>query len=219
MPAWLQTLLPPATGAAWPKVAAAAPAAAYLAGGTAVAVHLRHRESRDLDVFLAQDVDLASIRDELAGSGDLVVEHFDPTPGHQTFNCHLDGAKVQFLGATDLAMVEECDVVAGLRIASLRDLLAMKLKAVGDRGELRDYADLNEMETSGGLTVEEGIALAVEKYRPGDELAFADRIVRALGYHSDVLDDPGLPEGLRREPVVAYWTRRFAEIVRNMRAP
>ena len=38
-------------------------------------------------------------------------------------------------------LLEPPEEVDGLRIAGLSDLMAMKLKVVGDRGELRDYFD------------------------------------------------------------------------------
>jgi hypothetical protein len=39
----------------------------YLAGGTAVAVHLHHRQSRDLDLFsLSPDIDLSALAERLS---------------------------------------------------------------------------------------------------------------------------------------------------------
>ena len=46
--------LPSDTAQSWRTLLPAIPRTAYLAGGTALAVHLRHRISRDLDVFLEE---------------------------------------------------------------------------------------------------------------------------------------------------------------------
>lgn len=37
--------------------------------------------------------------------------------------------------------------------------MAMKLKAIGDRGEARDYFDVMSIDENGAVTLEDGIAL------------------------------------------------------------
>jgi hypothetical protein len=44
--------------------------------------------------------------------------------------------------------------------------MAMKLKVVGDRGELRDYFDLMTIEQRTGRTADEGLALFLERTPP-----------------------------------------------------
>jgi hypothetical protein len=90
----------------------------------------------------------------------------------------------------------------------------MKLKVICDRGELRDYFDLLAIEREGHRRVEEGIALALEKYRPKAGSAFVQAIIRGLGYLDDVQEDPGIPLG--KAEVAAYWERRVPEIVRSL---
>ena len=99
-------------------------------------------------------------------------------------------------------------------VAGIGDLLAMKLKAICDRGELRDYFDLLAIERQGHRRVEEGIALALEKYRPRAGQAFVQAVVRGLGYLDDVQEDPGVP--IPRAEVAAYWEHRVPEIVRSL---
>ena len=62
--------------------------------------------------------------------------------------------------------------------------------------------------------MEEGIALALEKYQPRAGPAFVQSIVRGLGYLDDVQEDPGVPAG--KAEVAAYWERRVPEIVRSL---
>jgi predicted nucleotidyltransferase component of viral defense system len=52
------------------------------------------------------------------------------------------------------APVDRDTKIAGLRVASLRDLAATKIKVIGDRGELRDYFDLMVIEQRTPVTVE-----------------------------------------------------------------
>ena len=44
-------VLPTGTAAAWDAIVPVIPPGTYLGGGTAIAVHLAHRVSRDLDFF------------------------------------------------------------------------------------------------------------------------------------------------------------------------
>jgi len=103
--------------------------------------------------------------------------------------------------------------VVGLQVAALGDLLAMKLKVVRDRGELRDYYDLLAIDRH-GRRAEEGIALALRKYRPRAAGAFVESVVRGLSYLDDVDDDPAVP--ISRAEVAAYWRSRVPEIARSL---
>ena len=214
IPRELVTILPNGTARTWVSIRDVVPAGAYLGGGTAIAVHLRHRISRDLDFFLRQPVDLTALAEVLEAKGSLVVQQLDPEPGRQTLNVLLDTTRLQFLEASSVRVLEPLLPVAGVMVAGLGDLLAMKLKVICDRGELRDYFDLLAIERQGHRRVEEGIALALEKYRPRAGQAFVQAIVRGLGYLDDVQEDPGVPA--TRVEVAAYWERRVPEIVRYL---
>jgi hypothetical protein len=143
----------------------------------------------------------------------VVVQQFHPEPGRQTLNVLFNTTRLQFLEASSIRVIEPLQPVARLLMAGLGDLLAMKLKVICDRGELRDYFDLLAIEQHGHRRVEEGIALAVEKYRPRATPAFVQAIVRGLGY-LDVHEDPGVPLG--KAAVAAYWEERVPEIVRSL---
>jgi hypothetical protein len=81
-------------------------------------------------------------------------------------NGYLDETRVQFLDAADQQPVDPVEEIGGIPVAGLRDLLATKLKVVGDPGELRDYLDLMILERDAGHRVEEGLALFINRYRP-----------------------------------------------------
>jgi len=214
LPDWLVEVIPADTAAAWETIAPVVPVGAYLAGGTAIAVHLRHRLSRDLDFFLPAPVDLDALAEALGELGPLHISKFDPSPGAQTLNGTFSATKVQFLEASTLRMVEPTTRVEGLDVAGLGDLLAMKLKVITDRGELRDYFDLLVIDRDSPRHIEEGLALFGVKYpvRAPDESVAA--IVRGLGYLDDVEDDPLVP--IPRAEIEAYWATRLPEIVRHL---
>jgi hypothetical protein len=211
LPRELRRLLPASTVDAWAKVAAVAPDGSYLAGGTALAVHLLHRVSRDLDVFVAQDLDSDEVRRRLEQAGTLTIT----LQSSDTLNGVLDGTKVQFLRATQ-RQLDPASEVAGLPVAGVRDLMADKLKVVGDRGELRDYFDLMAIERAGVHRVEQGLAYYRERYGVGPDHVTLSHIVRGLGYLDDVNDDPGLPLG--RDDIERYWRTRQPQIARNLQA-
>jgi hypothetical protein len=87
----------------------------------------------------------------------------------------------------------------------------MKLKVIGDRGELRDYFDLMTIEQRTGRTAEEGLALFIARFRPEYPQRAISHIILGLGYFDDVDPDDALPAP--RTQIVGYWTRRQREII------
>jgi hypothetical protein len=211
LPDWLQTLLPGETAGAWEQVAPLLPVGVYLGGGTAIAVHLRHRQSRDLDFFFhSETVDLDRLAEQLQESGPFALT----TRAGGTLNGLLGETRLQFLQAglkRPERRLEPTRQVAGLEVAGLGDLLAMKLNAIAGRGQLRDYFDLKAIEQQGGRTVEEGLALFLARYQPQHPDSALEPIVLALGYFDDVADDPFLP--LPRDEIEAYWQRRQPQVL------
>lgn len=212
MPPELRDVLADATAAAWPKVVSALPAGGYLAGGTALAVHLHHRVSGDLDVFVDRPFDTGQVRARLQRCGDLTVTAVTD----DTLNGVLDATRVQFLEASTHQLLDRPTVVAGMPVAGVRDLMADKLKVVRDRGELRDYFDLMAIEQAGTHRCEQGLVYYRQRYGLGPDDASLATIVRALGYLDDVADDPGLPAG--RDDIERYWRQRQPEIARSLTA-
>ena len=89
--------------------------------------------------------------------------------------------------------VREILPVDGLQVAGLSDLLAMKLKVVGDHGELRDYFDLMTIEQRTGRTADEGLALFAARFEPEYPQQAINHILLGLGYFDDVDPDDALP--------------------------
>jgi hypothetical protein len=211
LPAELRRILPAETAEAWERIAPVLPAGSRLGGGTALAVHLGHRESRDLDFFFGDpDLDLHALERLLGTRGELAVTR--RAPG--TLNCQFGGAKVQFLHAVGQRDLDEPLLVQGLSVLGISDLFAMKVKAIGDRGELRDYFDLQQIEELTGRRVEEGIGLYMARFGVAPEDASIPHIMEALGYLDDVDEDELLPVG--RAGIATYWRRRQPEVLRNL---
>jgi hypothetical protein len=99
-------------------------------------VHLGHRVSRDLDFFFHHhSIDLDDLASRLSVAGPFAVT--ERSPG--ILNGLFSSTGVRFLHADEgrpQHVLEQPQETDGLRIAGLSDLIAMKLKVVGDRGEL-----------------------------------------------------------------------------------
>ena len=210
-PERIRNILPADTAMAWELLAPVIPAPAYLAGGTAIAVHLGHRISHDLDFFYHRDaIDL----DRLARTIDTVGPFAITMRAPGALNALFFRTKVQFLHADQVApqrLLAKPMEVAGLRVAQLDDLLAMKLKVIGDRGELRDYFDLMTIEQRAGRSVEEGLQLFLARFQPPYPQEALGHIVRGLGYFDEVAPDDQLP--VSRQAIVDYWTNRHPSVI------
>lgn len=109
----------------------------YLAGGTALALQLGHRRSRDFDLFSPQPFEVGMVRRNL--------EELAPplTIRHQTADTFLAEAMgVQFSAFIyPYPLVEPPIVIPGIPVplAGLKDLAAMKVSAIGQRGVKRDF--------------------------------------------------------------------------------
>ncbi|MGB9776456.1 MAG: nucleotidyl transferase AbiEii/AbiGii toxin family protein [Anaerolineae bacterium] len=179
----------------------------YLAGGTAVALHLGHRRSYDLDFFIPErDFPPALLRQELAPLGSLVVLH----ESAGTFVGTLNGGQISFF-IYPYPMLEPFIEIEGIRIAALSDLAAMKLEAISSRGTKRDFIDLYQICQS-AIPLREVIRLFERKYA-GVRYSMV-HILKSLQYFEDAEPDP-MPEML----VPCRWgqvKRFFREEVRRL---
>ncbi len=211
LPTHIGRVLPADTARSWELIAPILPDSAVLYGGTAIAVHLQHRVSRDLDFFLHTDFDTQAIAHALSRCGTFAATQRSA----DTLNGIFNATKVQFLRVYKQQPVGPSTEVAGIRVAHLHDLMATKLKVVADRGELRDYFDVMTLEHT-GLSVETGLILYRKRYGL-DSTTDLSPIVRALGYFGDVGDDPGLP--IARDVIEDYWAARQPHIVKALLRP
>ena len=214
IPIEVRAILPPDAALTWEAIVPLRPEPAYLVGGTAVAVHIGHRESRDLDFYLSSPVDLTELNDRLSSSDRWLAS----TLTESTLNGVFSATKLQFLLADTETNVEPLTTVGGIPVASLPDLFAMKLGVITRRGALRDYYDLMEMEKRTGLTAEEGLSLFVRRYRPTGVDAALAGVIFALGPAAiaDAASDPsGVPKSAVKE-LERYWARRQIEVTAHL---
>jgi hypothetical protein len=109
----------------------------YLAGGTAAALHLGHRESVDLDFFRDGTFDADALGRPLASESICRWDQYE----RNSLVGVADGVKVSFFHYP-YQLIEPTQTFAGLAVASALDVACMKLVAIGQRGLRRDFIDL-----------------------------------------------------------------------------
>lgn len=111
----------------------------YLAGGTALALHLGHRTSLDLDFYTRSHFDAVSLyqRTERVFGEDAVLTLKE----EDTLFCKVFGVDVSFF-RYKYPLVKKTVEYDGVTIASKEDIAAMKLIAVFQRPAKRDYVDV-----------------------------------------------------------------------------
>jgi hypothetical protein len=160
----------------------------YLAGGVAVAVHLHHRASHDLDVF-SPTTDPASLADAIAQT----VANAQVTarsPG--TLHLEIGGVPASALRYAYPAL-RPPETMTGLPlpVASRDDLVAMKLSAIGGRGATRDFWDLHALMRAQGMTLTQALDVFCRKFEHED----VGHVVRSLVYFGDAEAEP-MPPGM-----------------------
>jgi hypothetical protein len=109
----------------------------YLAGGTALALHLGHRQSIDFDFFSGKIFVNDKIIHHLKqlGSVELFSEDQD------TINAAVDNIRISFF-YYNTPLLDKLLMYKNISIAALLDIVLMKLAAISGRGSKKDFIDL-----------------------------------------------------------------------------
>lgn len=121
----------------------------YLAGGTAVALRFGHRRSEDFDWFAPALPRPDALLSDLQAQG-LPLQETQIEAG--TVISRIEGVKISFFEyrytlLDSLDPWPDCDT----DIASVRDLGAMKLLAIAQRGSRKDFVDVYELLQNGAV--------------------------------------------------------------------
>lgn len=109
----------------------------HLAGGTALALQIGHRKSVDFDFFTDQETDMQEIKGKLVGAGDFKL--YSESKG--TLHGELNGVEISFF-QLPWGLIDKAVESGKIKIASRRDISAMKLSAISSRGSRKDFIDL-----------------------------------------------------------------------------
>ena len=192
--------LPDGLRGVWPHVAECAQkVGGVLMGGTAVAIHLRHRESEDLDVMTLREFSGNAIKNSLVKSG-AAVEVIEVAKN--MFHGFVDTVKVDVFRALESNGVEPSSMrwiaptttVSDMQVGSLPDLMAAKLDVIWNRAKLRDYIDLAALDRSGACSLESGLGYYCRKYGYEYPPRVLEQIIGLLDSPGTMPSDPAFDE-------------------------
>lgn len=178
-------VLPPGTAAVASILGQwSAMSAVYLAGDTALALHLRHRQSRDLDFFTRLATGTLPVLPGLDGMLSRFAHvEWDLNTDEQV-QWRLDDVSVTLL-AYPFRHHFGYHRWRGLQVADARDVAVQKAYAVGRRAVLRDYLDLYAVLTRHIVSLDDIIRMAQDCYHD----AFSARLyLQQLTYTQDLVD-------------------------------
>ena len=166
-----------------------------LYGGTALALRLGHRESVDFDFFSAYPFVPTDLLADVSFLGQVTISEAARNTLAVTTQ---SGVNLTFFGGMTLQSVAEPSIVDGngIVVASVFDLAGTKAKALLDRSEWKDYADVATL-LRAGLTLPEIIGYAVTIFEPMFIFP-ATVFLRSLAWFGDGTA-PALPDELKRE--------------------
>jgi hypothetical protein len=136
-----------------------------LYGGTALALHLAHRNSVDFDLFGSRALDLSEIEQGVSFlKGANIIQR-----DKNTLSAIVDRGgpvKVSFFGVPNLPRLSAAVVATdnGLGVASLLDLAGTKASVVQVRAEARDYIDIDALITVGKVDLPLALSAAQRLY-------------------------------------------------------
>jgi len=151
-----------------------------LVGGTSLALQIGHRESVDLDLFTDSPFDAPLLSERLSRSYGFTQDLIH----NYTLKGEISGVQVDCI-AHQYAWLDGFVVEDGIRMASARDIAAMKLNAiVGNGTRLKDFIDIAHL--SSLLSLNEMLDAYAQKYESNTVMA-----LKGLFYWNDIdFDEP-----------------------------
>jgi hypothetical protein len=192
-------ILPAAQRELWNELSAV-PSEFVLYGGTALALHLGHRDSLDFDFFGNRALDLSALEIGIPFLAHARIVQREKN----TLTAIVDRGgrvKVSFFGMPKLPRLAPPLVAKdnGLQVASLIDLAGTKASVLQVRAESKDYVDIDALLRLGGVGLPVALAAAQRLYGS----SFNPEItLKALSYFDDG-DLRALPEDMKVRLVVA----------------
>lgn len=155
-----------------------------LAGGTSLALRLGHRLSLDLDFFSTTHFEPASLAKQFGLGSESITGQAEGT-----LQARINGVKVEFLRHAYPKLADD-ELIQGVKMWSIQDVVAMKLNAISHRGSKKDFFDIAALLELFPLT--EMIGYYQAKYQPASLMM----LIRSLAWFEDADAEPG-PISLR----------------------
>jgi len=155
----------------------------YLAGGTALALQIGHRDSIDFDFFKEGEIDTQKLFRDLE---EFFAEHHLLKVQEERDTLSLiadDSVKLSFFGYK-YKLIKELIDEENIKLASIEDIGCMKLSAITGRASNKDYIDLYYILQNINLT--DLLEKASQKFPNLDK----NLILKSLVYFDDINLEP-----------------------------
>ena len=149
-----------------------------LVGGTALALQISHRKSIDIDLFGILSSDNIQVMKKLDQTGRTIILNKSENIGIYS----VDGIKVDIVNY-HYKCLEDPIKEDGLTLAGMRDIAAMKLAAITNRGSKKDFTDLFFLLRH--FKIGELLHFYQEKYHDGSVF----HVLKSLSYFDDADED------------------------------
>lgn len=133
----------------------------YLAGGTALALQLGHRQSIDFDFFSQTKFSQTKILDSLYEITKKTAEIKEQDDG--TLILFIENIKLSFFFYKHPLLNDTIKILNNIYLAGLKDIFAMKLIAISQRGTKKDFIDLYFL-LQNGFKIQDTVTVLNEKY-------------------------------------------------------
>lgn len=183
----------------------------YLAGGTALALHLGHRYSRDFDLFRSKEFRPQDLLNHIKEVGE--IELLQEAAG--TLTVALRGVPTSFFHYHYPLLRPLHETPWSIGLAHADDIAAMKLAALAGRGSRKDFVDLY-FYCREGARLEDVFALFQEKYRGLTVDSY--HLLRSLTFFEDAEAEamPDLIQGGSWEEIKAFFRTESARLFRQL---
>ena len=153
------------------------PFGTYLAGGSALALHFGHRISVDFDFFTQEGFDSDRVVRELKKLGGFELERV----AKDTLLGRFEEIRLS-LFRYQYPLLFKPTSFQGIDISDVRDITAMKIAAIMDRGTKKDFIDLYFI-VNRGLSLEKCLKYYDKKYKALANNIYS--IITSLSYFVD----------------------------------
>lgn len=181
---------------------------AYLAGGTALALQLGHRISADLDFFTNNDFKEEVVALELSS----IPQFIEEGKSWKTLWGKVSETKFSYF-FYKYPLLEKTVFFEGIELAGIRDIAAMKIHAIEDRGTKRDFIDLFFLTKK--FTLDDMLTFYQQKYACLNDHLYS--IIRSLHYFIDADSDiiPKMLTNIVWEEVKKYFKQEATRLAKE----
>ena len=181
---------------------------AYLAGGTALALHIGHRYSYDLDFFTPKEFQAEVLVQLIQKYGQFKIEN----TSWQTIIGTFEGIKFSLFYYQYPLLSPLTKIFTNANIASRKDIAAMKVAAIVQRGTKRDFIDLYFLLKN--FTLKQALDLYSKKFQSLG--ASRTHVLKSLVYFADAEGEPmpQLTEPLKWQKVKELILKKAQELIK-----